>query len=167
MTLGIFPRRNLRHVDHGLEPGPPGRIGKVSRRLDDPGSDGVAEIGGGNVGRGTDRVVVLEEIADNDLRSGAAKRLGALVLLMDHRSDSVALFKKTTDCVAAGFARCTGNQEFVGHLYLQLEAACDGEIIQWWGSARRSTFDHPAGAGSDAEPPQIVGNEHLAAAVFD
>lgn len=63
MALGIFPCGDLRHVDHGLEPGAPGSVDKIRRRLDDTGANGVAEIGpGGGAGGRPNCIIVLEEV---------------------------------------------------------------------------------------------------------
>jgi hypothetical protein len=59
MALRILSSGYLRQVDHGLETCPLGRVREVGRRLDEPGADRIAEIGGADAGRRSDGVVML------------------------------------------------------------------------------------------------------------
>src|SRR5713101_3061011 len=113
VALGILPRRDLRHVDNGFETRSLGRVREVSRRLDDPGTNRITEVGGAGPGRRSDSVAVLQEITNHDLRARAAQRFGTLVLLVNQCADGMPLLHQMLHRMAAGPAGCSGHQEFL------------------------------------------------------
>src|SRR5260221_9548728 len=111
VALGILARGNLRHIDHGLETRPLGRVREVGRRLDEPGADRIAEVGSAGPGRRADGVVVLQEVAGHDLRPRAPQRLGTLVLLVDQCADGMPLVKQMPDGVETSLTACARYQD--------------------------------------------------------
>ena len=100
--FGIFPRRNLRHVYNDFERRPLGRVREIRRCLNESRANRIAKISRAGADCRPDYVVVLQEFTYHDLRARAPKRLRALVLLVDHRADSVTSFKKMLDCMLTG-----------------------------------------------------------------
>ena len=77
VALGIFPRRNLRHVYNDFERRPLGRVRKIRRCLNESRADGIAKISRSGAGCRPDYVVVLQQFTDHDLHARAPKRLRA------------------------------------------------------------------------------------------
>jgi hypothetical protein len=111
VALGIFPRRNLRHVYNDFERRPLGRVREIRRCLNESRANRIAKISRARAGCRPDYVVVLQQFTYHDLHARAPKRLRAFVLLVDHRADSVIFFKKMLDRMLTGLTGRADYQE--------------------------------------------------------
>ena len=90
VALGVLAGADLRHVHHAVDAGLLRGLGEVSRRLDDPGADGVAEIRTLDPLHRRTNGVEVEKIAEHDLSPQFLESLRPVVLPMGQRPDLMA-----------------------------------------------------------------------------
>ena len=105
VALGVLPGGLLRHVDDAVDAGLLRGLGEIGRRLQDPGADGVDEVGPLHaVQRGT-HLAEVEQVAVDDLDAPILELLRPVVLTVGQRPDLVASCQQLVDRRPAGVPR--------------------------------------------------------------
>jgi hypothetical protein len=94
MTLCVLAGRDLRHVHHAFNTGFLGGLGEESSSLNDPGTDGVAEIGPTRAFQGGANRIEVEEVTKDHLDPIFLKSLRPVILPMGKRPHRISAGKQ-------------------------------------------------------------------------
>src|SRR5216683_5403864 len=116
MTLCVLAGRDLRHIHDAIDASLLRRMGKVGRRLQNSGADGIAEISSPHALYHRTHGIEVEKITNDDFSPYFLQLLRPVVLTMSQRSDLMAARQQLFDRMAAGVACGARHQESLpGH----------------------------------------------------